>query len=543
MARTSVATQKQQRIPLPVGGLNSVDNPMMVEPQYALLLDNMIPRPNGLEIRGGYREWMQTGTAFSFEVATLMSYISSDGLEFKFAATADPLNNPIYDITTPNTVPGAPFNAGGSATVPGEWYSEQFATPAGNFLCALLPGVGYFQFNGTAWSQVADGAGPGQVSFVNGATTYFTTDMDYIFSWKSRLWFIQRNTALAWYLPINSLTGAAQAFNLGQFLKHGGGLAYAFNWTYDSGAGMDDRLVFVGYMGDMVVYAGTDPSTAADFRQEGIWFIGRVPGKRSHAQNGGTRLLLTEFGILSVTDLVSGKITNPTLESTAAPKYNTALSEYIANHLGEKYWQIVAYPKQDIVFVASPASEPTTETPINFVMNTWNSGWATASNMPAYCCMATGDEFLFGTTDGRIYQGFYGSRDGDSYDGSVVGAEVTGQILGAFQDFGTPTANKVGTRVRLSGRSDGLPSYIARLRSETDIVTLMSAPVPASYTQSIWDVDLWDMAVWGLSALPFGRWFGVAGFGKKLSPQLAVRGLGTTIVTDIEITFKEGIGL
>jgi hypothetical protein len=522
---------------------------MSVGPEYAYGLNNFITRPFGLEVRKGYAEWLPYGYAFTAPVRTLIPYQSPGNLNNKLFACLGDSTSTVYDISTPNTTPTVALTPGGGANVAGEWSYTNYNTPSKQYICAVLWGKGYYTYDGSAWTLVpvkmtTGQPAAGEIKFEYNGVTYQSSTMLFTFSWKNRLWFIQADTGLAWYLPVNQVTGVATAFDLGQFLKHGGGLAFAVNWTYDSGDGIDDNLVFVGNNGDMVIYQGTDPAQAATFRLAGTWYIGRVPvGRRGWCQYGGDVLVVTEYGIMSVSDFVSGRITNPMNQSQIGGKYNTSLARYISNHINDKYWQLFPYPTEETIILLSPAIEPATSISICFAVTHFTKAWSSLTNFPAHCAVLYQGGMIFGTAGGKVYQGFKGYRDGDSYDGVHTGAEVTGIFQTAFFDFGSPSANKRAQRVKLLGRSDGLPGFIAVIRDEYNIENPPSVPSPPFRSTSLWDIALWDNDLWQSRATTFGKWFGVAGFGKKLSTQVAIRSLGYTLVTDYEVTYEEGIGL
>jgi hypothetical protein len=150
---------------------------------------------------------------------------------------------------------------------------------------------------------------------------------------------------------------------------------------------------------------------------------------------------------------------------------------------------------------------------------------------------------IWGGADGRVYQGFTGFTDNASWDGTEPGTYVTGYFQTGFYDYGTPTQNKRAQRIRLVGLCDGTPGYIARIVSEYDFTFTGSPSNTSSSGTSLWDSATWDQSMWQSQAATFKKWYGVAGFGKKLSTQVAVRGLGATIVTDYEVTYENGIGL
>jgi hypothetical protein len=178
-------------------------------------------------------------------------------------------------------------------------------------------------------------------------------------------------------------------------------------------------------------------------------------------------------------------------------------------------------------------------------MGHFSKAWSTVSSFPSLCVTVFDGKFMFGSSDGMVYQGFTGFLDGSSYDETIPGSEITGMFQTGFYDLGTPTANKRVQRIRLLGIADGIPGYIASVRSEYDLTLGTTPPDPPAQNivSPLWDVAIWDQAYWQARATTLRKWFGVAGFGKKLAVQMAVRGRGSTLITDYELTFEEGIGL
>jgi hypothetical protein len=443
------------------------------------------------------------------------------------------------------------MQAGTGAQVPGEWTYVNYNTPSAAYLCSVLFGKGYYTYTPTeGWVQVSTKVTTGapaarEVQFEYPTGTFHdASTMLFIFSFKSRLWFLQGGTGLAFFLPLNSIYGKAGVIDLGQFLTKGGGLAYAFNWTYDSGAGIDDRLVFVGNNGDMVIYEGTDPSSATAWKQVGTWYVGRVPkGRRGFETYAGDVIFVTEFGILSVSDLVSGRITNLQGQSSVAPKVNPTVARTISATLSEKYWQMVNFPSEELIMLLSPARTEDAGQRTCWCMSHFNRSWTTFTVMEPYAAVVHEGTFMFSDREGKLYQGFYGYQDGASYDETVEGNEVTGQFQTGFHDYGTPNANKRAQRVRILGRSDGTPTYLLRVVPEYSFEDMPNPGGAAVFGSALWDVALWDSDLWQARAATWKKWFGVASFGKRLALQAAVRGSGYTLVTDYEITFETGIGL
>lgn len=564
------AVQQQVRFPAPVLGNNTLDNAMAMGPEYTYVSNNFVSRPFGLELRKGYKEWLQNGVSLPAAVATLMTYSNPGGTTVKLFACTEDTNNVVYDVSTPNTsLPPLPYStppsttpyppalpiqymqAGSGAQVNGEWSWVNFNTPTAAYLCCVLFGKGYYQYTpSTGWMKVPTNLGPGapatrEVQFEYPTGTFHdASTMLFTFSFKGRLWFLQGGTGLAFFLPLNSVYGKAGVIDLGQFLTHGGGLAYACNWTYDSGSGIDDRLIFVGNNGDMVIYEGTDPSSASNWRQVGTWYVGRIPkGRRGFDQYAGDVLIVTEYGILSISDLVSGRITSMQGQSSVAPKVNPSIARGISAYINEKYWQLVNYPSEELIMLLAPYRTVENNVRQCWAMSHFNRSWTTFTVMEPYTAALHEGQFIFSDRNGKLYQGFTGYKDGTTYDETVAGNEVTGQFQTGFHDYGTPNSNKRAQRVRILGRTDGTPTYILRLVPEYEFSDMPTPGAASSTVSFLWDVALWDDALWQARSASWKKWFGVASFGKRLALQAAIRGSGYTLVTDYEITYETGIGL
>jgi len=528
--------QKQARLPMPVGGLNYVANTLNFPETDAYLLDNFIARAFGCEIRKGWRYWVPAANKFAGPVRTVMSFNGTNPTNNKLFCSPSS-DGKIYDITLPNTAPTAVLTPAGTPTTPGLWHSVQFVTPAGAFLAAVCEGSGYYLYS-TAGTWTAT-----TPTFPVGDTTT-TADFAFIFTWKNRLWFLKRNSSVAYYLPINSITGALKSFDFGPQLLHGGYMQFGVSWTYDSGSGIDDSLILVSSGGDLLLWEGTDPDSSTTFSLKGTWYIGRQPiGRRNFCQHGGNTVLLSEYGVTNVADLVAGRLHTSGMAQGMAYKINTRLARFVSQTLTQEYWFLFTFPTEEILTLGSPYVDAQLGIYQNYVMNSITQAWSTYSNIDTLCACLFDGQFVFGTRTGEIGIGFVGSRDGDQSDGITLGTEVTARIQTGFHGLGSPTMNKRALRTKFYGQAEGLPAIYVVFKEEYDINQLLNVNSPAPTGKSVWDTAKWDQTTWDLQRGSFRRWIGVAATGKKLSMQCAVRGTGETLLTDYEVLFEEGINL
>jgi len=72
-----------------------------------------------------------------------------------------------------------------------------------------------------------------------------TTNIINVNVFGNRLFMVEKNTLKIWYLPIQSIAGAATAFDLSTIFGRGGYLMAMGTWSVDAGNGMNDLAVFV----------------------------------------------------------------------------------------------------------------------------------------------------------------------------------------------------------------------------------------------------------------------------------------------------------
>jgi hypothetical protein len=83
---------------------------------------------------------------------------------------------------------------------------------------------------------------------------------------------VSRTDAIAGTLQLIPLSGAA---------SKGGKLLFGATWTIDAGDGLDDKCVFVTDQGEVLIFSGTNPSDANNWRQEGRYQVPEPMGKNA----------------------------------------------------------------------------------------------------------------------------------------------------------------------------------------------------------------------------------------------------------------------
>src|SRR4029450_12954207 len=352
-------TQQVLSVPPPIRGLNTTGQFASMPPTDAVECDNLISSDLGLTVRGGWREYA-THIGDGSMVKTIMPYSSAPPSSMAsplisstlFAA----LDHGIFDVEGGGAMTGkADKIALSGAPHAGHMSYTQFTAGGGKqYLIACSETDGAFYYDGLVWTKYAMGTGAGQISGVDPAL------FAHVMVWKHRLMFTKRSSGEVWFLGPDVFAGTAQVFDFGPTLQHGGMVLGLASWTQDDGAGIDDRLVVVGSAGDIAIYAGTDPSNAADFDQVGVWFIGQPPvGRRCWTTSGGNVYVLTQYGVIPIAQLTQGGLDNVLTAGTdllqQLRKIQTLLNDDFQTLLNTPGWALLGVPSMAMLHIARPA--------------------------------------------------------------------------------------------------------------------------------------------------------------------------------------------
>ncbi|HET9554346.1 MAG TPA: hypothetical protein VFP50_15395 [Anaeromyxobacteraceae bacterium] len=413
---------------------------------------------------------------------------------------------------------------------------HSFTTSAGKFLLLCDEENGYYVYTESTglWTKPTMGGGAGQIAGVNPANLVFVT------AWKNRVWLVEKSTSKAWYLDVNAIYGTATAFDFGTKMRAGGSLVGLWNWSYDGGAGMDTLLVGVSSAGDIVIYQGTDPTSADTFGLKGCWSAGAVPsGRRIATDYGGDLLLLSLLGAVPLSKLVIG---NPAVDRTV---YSTEKIAPLFNQLAALYrdlhgWALHIHPLDNALLVFVPQAEGSATTQL--AMAFANRSWWLYRDLPMLSACTWDGDFYFGTEDGRVCRN-YGYRDNVprvvSF-GDNTGSAIDWSLLTPFRTGGAPT-NKQVQMIRptlLSG--DVAPVYQATARYNLNLAEPGAVSGTPSGDSNSWDVGLWDSMLWQDGTRPSAALTGGTGLGREVAIALRGNANSKTTLVVIDVYFTEG---
>lgn len=511
------APARSKSLTAPIGGLNARDSLAAMPPQDAAILTNFFPTPTTVDLRKGYTKNV---TGFPAAVESLMPYITATTSKlFAAAGTA------FYDATAAGAV--------GAAVVSGltnaRWQSTNMATPAGQFFYAVNGVDKPRYYDNAAWVAVDNASVPA----ITGVTT---TKLVHVNVYKTRLYFVEVDSFRVWYLPVNSIGGAAASFDLGSIFKLGGYLMAMATWTIDNAAGVNEYAVFLTSEGEVAVYQGYDPSNAGSWSLVGVFHVGRPVGRRCFEKMGSDLIVITSDGFVPLSkalltdrsqlqDAISAKIINLANADVAAYSSNFG-------------WDIKLYPLGNKLIINVPQQANTTQ--YQYVMNTVTGAWCKFTNWNANCFQVMGNTLYFGgnLTTGTPNSAYVAIADSGNSDN---GDYIVGEVQTAFQYFDAPGLLKRWTMVRPIFYTAGTMVPSIRLDVDFESVTPTSQGTFTNTGGTAWNTAAWNTFPWG-SVLGIKKdWQHIGGIGDAGALHMRISNNATS-VSWMSVTYVYEVG-
>ena len=476
------AVARPSVIPAPTKGWSANALPIEAEDGTAILMDNWFPEATSIRPRKGYTEQV---TGIASAVNTLMPYAS--GSTQKLFAAGD---GKIYDVTSAGALGAAVKSSLGST----KFSYINFATAAGQYLYLVNGTDSAFYYDGSTWTTPA-------------ITVATSSTFSYVTSHKSRLWFVEKNSTTLWYLPVDSIAGAATAFEVGSQLNRGGRIVAIASWSVDSGSGMDDLFAIWSSEGEVLVYSGSNPSS--DYSIVGRYTSGKPIGERPFYPIGGDLAMISEDGVLALSNVMRFdrlSAAEKSLSAMVVDEYRKMVRDY-SSSFG---WQLVSLPKAAMALLNIPDAGDA-GTAIQFAYNVSTKAWGRFRGLDANCWELFNGNIYFGTAAGAVYR----AEDGGSDNGSLI----TARCLPAFTHLGAPGRTKHVKLIEPLLSTD-LSSYLFGTGCVVNFQTpgTYGGSAPGAAGQFTWDVSVWDgVDVWG-GANIFDSWSGADGIGYVIAP-------------------------
>jgi hypothetical protein len=498
-------------LPAPVGGWNARDAYANMDPLDAITLTNLFPTTSTVEIRGGATTY---ATGMSGQVQSIFVY---NGAATSKMFAVDATGKKIYDVTAGGAVGAAAVSGLTNAL----WEYANIATPGGNYMYTVNGVDKPELFDGTNWVAIDGVSTPA----ITGVTT---TTLNNVLLFKNRMWFIQKNTLKAWYLPTQAVGGAAQSLDLSAVARKGGYLVDFDVWTTDAGYGLDDMLVFITSQGEIIIYRGTDPASAATWVLVGVWAFGAPVTNRCMLKYGGDLLVNTLDGLLPL----SGALQSEVLDKSIAisNKIQNAISLASSNYGQNTGWDLLVFPASNALIVNVPIAVGRQQ---QYVMNTITRAWCNFTDWPANC-WALFNQLPYYGGNGVVVAAW----DSTFSDGS---ANIATQAQQAFNYFEERGVIKYFTRARPNILTTGSPTISIGVSLDFDTNFNGGSVTYAPVSYGLWDSGVWDRAVWGQGLTVSNNWQGITGIGYCASLQFASASMGIDIQwASTDVVFQLG---
>lgn len=474
MARAGMSRKQQplivpKPIPAPIGGLVTSQNVGAMEPGTAIVLNNWRPTRTGISVRGGNRLHATTGTD---PVESIMTYVGNTRSIFA-AAGGD-----IFDVTSPadpNTPP-APDVTGQTSN----YYSFINFSATGGYFMPVVNGTDELQlYDGSTWQTVNGASTPIAITGVD------TADLVHINAYRNRIYMVEVSSLNVWYLPVDSVGGAAERLSLSGIFNKGGNILFTATWSSESGAAsMQAYLVVMSTEGEAAVFTGAFPGSD-DWSLVNVYDISKPLGKNGWFRAGGDIVIATEMGLVPVSaarykdpgalgmDAVSVKI-EPTWAEAVQARASLP-------------WEIAKWDDRDAFYVNTPAigNQPT----MTIVGNLKTGALSTYTGWDNRCFGIHNRQMYFGANDGTVRQAEIGGSDN--------GMPYTAQAAFSWDHLGTPGWTKSVKQAQAIWNTTR--PFAFRLSASTDYrQQFPNSPnaLPDNDPSSLWDQGLWNQALW-----------------------------------------------
>ena len=286
-------------------------------------------------------------------------------------------------------------------------------------------------------------------------------------------------------------------------------MAFGASWSLDSGAGLDDVCIFVTTNGEIAVYEGDDPSDANSWRLTGVYEISRPLNKHSFFKAGGDLAILTEDGIIPVSEAL--RKDRAALQAVAISfPIEDAWKNAVANRSTEYPITPTLWQSQALLLIGVAGQGG-----VAYVANARTGAWCRYTGWDVRCGAVANDRLFFGSNAGKVMRGQNGGNDD--------GAAYTGRYVPKFTEAGVrqpKVANHAGVTVKASES----PIFRMTCFQNYEIGTYPNASPLGVESGDVWGTGVWGTFVWGSGTAEYAYtvWKGVRAAGYSLAPVVVV---------------------
>lgn len=448
-------TSQGESPPVPTGGWDAKSPISNMPPENAVALVNWFPQPGWIELRKGFLNYADTGTGEP--VDSVMAYqgetVSSPRL---FAASG----TEIFDVT------GGTSSSDLSGLTNARWQHINFATSGGHFL---------WMCNGADVPRFYDGAN-WTTATITGVTP---EDIIQVCQYRNRIWGVLKDSTQAFYMPLDSVQGAATTIEMGGYFSRGGHLVACATWSSDVNYGTNEYIVFISSYGETAIFLIYDPTTVNGFSYRGTSSLGSPLGTRCFCRMGADLGVITLDGVFPLSRVVSydrAATASLALTDNIMQAMTTAATNYGTNF----GWQLIAYPRSNMAILNVPTVEGAVQD--QYVMNTITGSWCKFVGQNANCWEIFDNRAYFGGNTGLVYLADEAAGDED--------ATLEADMQCAYNYYGQRGINKQWTTLRPLLTKD--TTFPADLQIGLSIDFQTNNALDDVFASS----DLGDVAIW-----------------------------------------------
>lgn len=435
-----------------------------------------------------------------------------------------------YDALTADFEPSQTITGGTSGATAFVLHVEPSSGTTG-FLY-ITDVVGTFEDNELITSDTGSATADGVPSpYYTGITGVDTRKLCYVWSYKNRLYFIEKESFNVWYLKnADAISGEAEVFPMGGEFSEGGRLLMGSGWSLDSSGegGLSEQCVFITDEGQVSVYQGLSPEPDQGWSKVGTYKIGKPMGQLAWMRAGGDIIIATDIGYIPLSQAVNRDIAALSPSAVSYP-IETAWNDLVRERRALP-WHCAIWPEQQMAVIATPTDDE--QEPMCLVANARTGAWARFTGWDMTCLCVFDGRMFFGSKNGRVVEAYVTGLD--------EGQPFTASVVPQFIDMGTSGARKVATfgMAAVRGPTDvnmqisAFSDYNVRLPAAPS-----SAPVPVN---SVWGGAVWGASQWGGSSEKTTEIFkkSVSATGYSLAPGGQVTS-GSIVPLDAELVRLE----
>jgi hypothetical protein len=385
--------------------------------------------------------------------------------------------------------------------------------------------VGTFQDNETITGTTGSAKAniPSGVTTVPAITGSATTALSALWLFKSRVFFVKKNSLTAYYLPVDSIGGALGTLSLQGIFKRGGKLLFGATYSSDAGDGPDDFCIFVSDQGEVAGYQGNNPGSATDWQLIGVWDISEPLHKNAFMKAGGDLLIAAKTGLIPLSGVFNKDVAAIGLVAVSRPIEPTW--RYLAANFPGT-WGIAKNPDANMAIVSYPYDESGIYS--NLAINLQTGAWARFTGWDCNSVVEFQGDIYVGTTSGWI-----GKAEAN---GSDNGAIYSCTYVGLHESLTAITQEKVAHLARSTWKYATDFNYKVTFAFDYDYALGAFPDVAQVTSNDVWDTGVWGTAVWdGTNVTRIAtQWQGMGGHGFAVCPMVQVS-MGITAVPNVEL--------